>query len=195
MNEDLVTWLRACAIEGCGRTGKLTRGMCGKHYRYWLDHTPLSERGAAPRFNRDFWDFVNKSHEQGCWKWCGPTNRAGYGCWGKQLAHRRSWEVAHGPITDGLWVLHHCDNPPCVNPSHLYLGTVVENVRDAIDRGLWPQPPDRIQCALGHELAGANLIVVRSPTGRPWKRCRVCDNERKRLSARRSRAKRKAVAA
>jgi hypothetical protein len=51
-------------------------------------------------------------------------------------AHRVAWMLTHGPIPDGLWVLHHCDNPPCCNAErHHYLGTGVDNVRDTIQRG------------------------------------------------------------
>jgi len=85
-----------------------------------------------------FWKQVEKGHR--CWLWIGHTNRDGYGRLavyhrGMQLAHRISWEIHNGPIPDGLNVLHHCDIPACVNPSHLYLGTQKDNVRDMIVRG------------------------------------------------------------
>jgi hypothetical protein len=75
----------------------------------------------------------------GCWLWEGPVNAHGYGrlsAGGKSwTAHRASYEIHKGPIHSGLWVLHTCDQPGCVNPDHLYLGTVVENVRDMMQRG------------------------------------------------------------
>jgi transposase-like protein len=179
---------RICSSQGCGRAGKLTRGMCAKCYRYWLDHTPLDQRGTAPRFARDFWSFVRKTHEHGCWTWTGITDLKGYGRWGRKIASRQSWELANGPILDGLWVLHHCDNPPCVNPRHLYLGTVVENGRDAATRGR-AHRPRKSHCPQGHAKEGDNLLTVASG-GHLSYRCRKCENERsnrRQVEARRAR--------
>ncbi len=174
---------RICSIEQCERGGKLTRGMCTRCYRYWLDHTPKDSRPVPPRAAVQFWDRVAKTHEHGCWIWIGPRDAGGYGRWSKVLAHRHSWQEANGPIPDGKWILHHCDNPPCVNPAHLYLGTVVENVRDAVVRGRHYRPPRRTHCSNGHALEGDNLVIV---NGQGWQghRCRICENER---SARRQR--------
>jgi hypothetical protein len=151
--------------------------MCAKCYRHWLDHTPPEERETAPRFAKDFWDFVEKTHEHGCWVWRGHDDVQGYGRWSTKLAHRHSWELANGPIPDGLWALHYCDNPPCVNPRHLYLGTIVENTIDAVTRGRNHIPPLKTHCKKGHALEGDNLRVV----GRgQFRVCRTCDNERSR---------------
>ncbi|MEU3432348.1 HNH endonuclease signature motif containing protein [Streptomyces sp. NPDC006863] len=170
---------RICIADACGRGGKLVRGMCARCYRRWLDVTPKAERGLPPRFTVQFGDRVAKTHEHGCWLWTGPRDRKGYGRWGKKLAHRHSWQEANGPIPEGMWILHHCDNPPCVNPAHLYPGTVVENVRDAVIRGRICSPPRKTHCPKGHELSGRNRLIVKC--GRyEAQRCRECDNERSR---------------
>ena len=135
--------------------------------------------------SRDFYSFIVKRHEQGCWVWSGTMHRSGYGTWGRELAHRHSWELANGPIPEGAWILHHCDNKPCVNPLHLYAGTRAENVQDAVDRGRI-KPTRKARCQQGHLKEGDNLIVVQS-RGRNSYRCRRCDNERKAASARQMR--------
>ncbi len=86
-----------------------------------------------------FWNQVEKGNHNGCWVWIGALDTLGYGHLTikrkLRLAHRVSWELANGSIPDGLHVLHHCDNPPCVNPSHLFLGTHLDNMRDMIAKG------------------------------------------------------------
>jgi hypothetical protein len=78
----------------------------------------------------------------GCWIWRGAINNKGYGYLtagkrgaGRVLAHRVSWELNNGMITGGEIVLHTCDNPPCVNPDHLRLGTQLDNLRDMAAKG------------------------------------------------------------
>lgn len=74
-----------------------------------------------------------------CWCWKGQTDRKGYGrIWrdGKRRqAHRVSYELIFGPIPDGMQVCHKCDNPPCVRPSHLFLGTQSDNMKDCTNKG------------------------------------------------------------
>lgn len=90
-----------------------------------------------------FWDKVDKTPGHGpqgkCWKWTAGTFTRGYGCFwldGRmRLAHRCSWGIAYGKPPDDLCVLHTCDNPPCVNPSHLFLGTDKDNTRDMFEKG------------------------------------------------------------
>ena len=86
-----------------------------------------------------FWQRVNKEAEDGHWVWTGAKRGFGYGQLfvnGKnQSAHRLSWELHNGPIPEGLWVLHKCDYPPCVNPEHLFLGTPQDNALDKCKKG------------------------------------------------------------
>src|SRR5580692_2166289 len=83
----------------------------------------------------------------GCWPWGGNHNAHGYGFLviggrGKRvLAHRFSYEMHKGLIPTGLFVLHACDNPPCVNPAHLFLGTHKDNTRDSMEKGRHSPPP------------------------------------------------------
>ena len=91
-------------------------------------------KDAAPRF----WTKVEKT--AACWLWRGAVGTHGYGVIGLGghatiTAHRFSWALHKGKIQDGRWILHRCDNRRCVNPNHLYLGTVRENVRDMMERG------------------------------------------------------------
>lgn len=85
-----------------------------------------------------FWAKVRKSSN--CWEWTGAKNTKGYGnvsVWkvGTFKAHRIAWQLSYGPIPDGKCVLHHCDNPGCVRPDHLWLGTNLDNIRDMWKKG------------------------------------------------------------
>jgi hypothetical protein len=79
----------------------------------------------------EFW----ASASPGCWEWGGARDKDGYGQtrfgMKRVKAHRKAWELLEGPIPDGLYVLHQCNNPPCIRPDHLYLGTALDN---GIDR-------------------------------------------------------------
>ncbi len=88
-----------------------------------------------------FWSRVDKSGgANACWPWTGSRLPTGYGqvyqAGGQRLlAHRTAWELENGPIPDGMRVLHHCDNPPCCNPGHLFLGTDADNMNDRDQKG------------------------------------------------------------
>lgn len=86
-----------------------------------------------------FWERVNVKSPSECWPWLGSVDRDGYGRASfngkKMLASRLAYIMATGKEPDGLLVCHHCDNPPCCNPSHLYAGTKSDNERDKFKRG------------------------------------------------------------
>ena len=89
-----------------------------------------------------FFEKVRKG--QGCWEWTAYKAPTGYGQFyldGKpKYAHRLSWELAHGEIPDGMCVCHTCDNPGCVNPDHLFIGTHQDNVADRHQKGRSHKP-------------------------------------------------------
>lgn len=96
------------------------------------------DRGELLKRAEVFWSHVNKSGD--CWLWTAAIGTDGYGRWSIQnywhlRAHRAAWIIAHGDIPDGKWVLHRCDVPLCVKPSHLFLGTVQDNVDDLWNKG------------------------------------------------------------
>ena len=84
-----------------------------------------------------FWPRVKFG--DGCWEWTGSRDTSGYGtigfAGGIHKTHRIAWNVAFGLIPLGLQVLHRCDNPPCVRPSHLFLGTQADNISDMVAKG------------------------------------------------------------
>lgn len=78
---------------------------------------------------------ADNPNDGGCWEWSGARFPTGYGqARKKEYAHRLAWRLFNGPIPLGGQVLHKCDNPPCVNPSHLYVGNDADNRRDARER-------------------------------------------------------------
>jgi DNA-directed RNA polymerase subunit RPC12/RpoP len=117
---DQILCSRACAAKRNTGQRKVTR-------------TPITER---------FWRYVMSGAPDDCWEWAGGRDHHGYGrLHGEEgrssvaKAHRVSYEIHIGPIPLGGNVLHTCDNPPCCNPTHLFLGTKADNTADMIAKG------------------------------------------------------------
>jgi len=85
-----------------------------------------------------FFNYVDKTDS--CWIWTGGKRRRGYGMFnagnGRNIsAHRYSYEIHNGEIPDGMCILHKCDRPECVNPAHLFAGTLSDNMLDMLNKG------------------------------------------------------------
>lgn len=110
-----------------------------------------------------FWSKVDKLGGEQCWEWNAGINSSGYGIFwykGKQCnAHRVAWIFTNGEISEGMEILHKCDNRKCCKPEHLYLGTQSDNMRDRVER----TPYNRV-CNLP-KLHTSDIINIRSLKG------------------------------
>jgi hypothetical protein len=170
-----------CSIEGCVRAAR-KRGWCDTHYtgmrrRGEIELLPLLSAG-------DRLTAGLTRTPSGCLEWSGSTDDRGYGRIGigrkTFLTHRVAWELANGPIPEGVCVLHHCDNPPCgeTEPSeaypegHLFLGTRADNNADMSTKGRRRNGREtKTHCPQRHEYAGANLYI--DPRGQ--RACKECN--------------------
>ncbi len=126
-----------------------------------------------------FWSKVRIT--PGCWEWTAAVNHGGYGLFqytsrSCRRAHRVSYELAYGPIPKGMVVMHKCDNPPCVNPDHLELGTMADNNRDKGQKGRARNGRrNRTHCPSGHEYTEENTGWYKT-----WRYCKTCNRDRAR---------------
>ncbi len=147
-----------------------------------------------------FWAKVDKTSE--CWTWTAATFGPGrYGCFVAIIrgikttsAHRASYLLSVGDIPIGMEVCHRCDNPPCVRPEHLFLGTRKDNAMDSSKKGRTNfqnstnHCSKKTHCPQGHPYSGYNL-VMKKVHGKPARLCRICSNASRLRSWRSQRAR------
>lgn len=137
--------MKICSIDNCEKV-KWARGWCVNHYALW-------NRWGSPHINKEnnirhkkyssLEDYLSDGFSIGnddeCWEWKKHRSKQGYGSavWNKKSykSHRLAYEFHKGKIPENICVLHKCDNPPCGNPAHLFLGTNKDNVNDRVKKG------------------------------------------------------------
>jgi hypothetical protein len=148
---------------------------------------------SRPTLAERFWAKVQKT--DGCWLWTGCRNRLGYGkikvrSYVTEPAHRVALKLSGVEVPDDMDACHHCDNPRCVRPDHLFVGTRKDNMQDAVRKGRMVSVNAlRTECKRGHPLSGDNLIL--QPDGH--RNCRECQLMHGRLHDARRRPRKRAA--
>ena len=134
---------KKCLAEGC-EDKYYGKGYCNKHYLRLKHHGDLTHK-RSPKYKTPEEAYNAQVVKKGlneCWGWSGKFHDYGYGTLRynskKWTAHRFSYIYHIGNIPSGMFVCHHCDNPKCTNPNHLFLGTNLDNINDCIKKGRHP---------------------------------------------------------
>lgn len=156
--------ITVCSIDGCEKPAK-GRGWCDMHYSRWRNHGDPNIGARHTSTPEEFWALVDSSAgPDACWPWTGKfwDRKQTYGRFWlfghDDRSHRWAWQLTHGEIVGGLLVCHTCDNPPCCNPAHLFLGTHIENMHDRDEKG---RNKARTLAGGSHKLSEAQAAEIR----------------------------------
>jgi hypothetical protein len=136
-NKEFIAPIKFKIKKYCSKECYTKSQIGSKLKRFWATATKEQK---LSRLKLSFEKYAIKN-ENGCWGWNGnPVRKYPSVQYESKsmLAHRASWLIHHGEIPEGLFVCHHCDNPRCTNPKHLFLGTETDNVRDMYNKGRHP---------------------------------------------------------
>jgi len=170
-----------CSIDGCERK-RSSRGWCNTHYERWRRHGDphfagkFAARNCATPHDAFRAYMPGVPPEDSCWEWTGCRDSEQYGVISHDYrtlrAHRVAYELFVGKIPDGFVICHHCDNPSCCNPNHLYAGTNSENSADMVSRGRSRRGhrEKKTRCVNGHILEGNQYSSNRT--------CKTCVRDR-----------------
>ena len=125
---------RICKFPSCGKRFHASPSVIKKGAGLFCSLSCRDNYCKRPRADR-FWEYVGRKNRRGCILWKGATDRNGYGKIDSVRAHRQAYELLVGPIPEGLCVLHNCDCPACICPTHLFLGTDQDNMADKKAKG------------------------------------------------------------
>lgn len=172
---------KSCAYPGCTSRMHGRGKWCPGHARLYYNGIPMRPlkriRTAEDRQSR-IEGRIKQDPKSGCWIWTGLKHATGYGYVSylgrKYQAHRFVYETMSGEIPLGKILCHTCDNPECVNPAHMFIGTHATNAEDKVLKKRHPRS-SATTCKNGHQITPENNYYAVHPTsGRKYRRCRAC---------------------